>query len=133
MREYFILITPDNFVKGIATDNADLNFYYSALECRSIEIVRPFGYTADGQQVMIIDEEGRLKERPRVNPIASIIANQMLYGNVMIAIEGERNGEPDIIGFDKVHAGIAMAAIRITLESSGLFSLDKHTESDDEP
>lgn len=133
MREYFILITPDNHVKGIATDKADLNFYYSAIECRSIEIVRPFGYTADGQQVMIIDEEGRLKDEPRVNTIASVLANQMLYGNVMIAIEGEKNGEPDIIGFDKPHANLALLAITMTLESSGLFSLDKHTESDDEP
>lgn len=133
MREYFILITPDNYVKGISTDNANLNFYYNVLECRSIEIIRPYKETLDGQQIMVIDEEGRLKERPRVNTIASVLANQMLYGNVLIAIEDERNGEPDIIGFDNVHAVIAMSAIRITLERSGLFSLDSHTERDEEP
>lgn len=131
MKEYFILITPDNCVKGIVTENANLDFYYSALECRSIEIVRPFRNTHAGQQVMVIDEEGRLKDRPRVNTIASVLANQLLYGNVMIAIEGKRNGEPDIIGFDKPHANIAMSAIRITLETSGLFSLDNSTEYDE--
>lgn len=133
MKEHFILITTDNRIKGVRTETPSLMFYYSMIGCRSIEIVRPFRYDeikyTKARQIMVIDEEGRLRNNPRMNVIASLIAGQPLYGNVLIAKEDMRNGEPDICGYDRPSAEGIITAIRVALSASGCF---EETEEDTE-
>lgn len=129
MKEHFILLTTDNRLKGVRTDTPSLKFYYSMIGCRSIEIVRPFRGTRIERQIMVIDEEGRLRNNPRMNVLASIIAGQPLYGNVLIAKEDMRNGEPDICGFDRQSAENIITSLRFALQASGCF---EETEEGDE-
>ena len=129
MKEHFILITPENRIKGIRTSNACLRFYYEVVNCRSIEIVRPFrDCPSCRDHVFVLDEEGRLKDEPRLNVIASLLANIPLYGNVLIAKEGLRNGEPDIMGFDREGAESVIRSIHFSLTGSGLFTEEGESE-----
>lgn len=121
MKEHFILITTDNRIRGVRTENPSLMFYYSMIGCRSIEIVRPFPKAINkARQIMVIDE-GRIRNNPRINVIASMLAGQSLYGNVLIAKEDFRNGEPDICGYDRQSAEAIITAIRVALSASGCF------------
>lgn len=121
-KEHFILITPENRIQGIRTSNACLRFYYEVVNCRSIEIVRPFrDCPSCRDHVFVLDEEGRLKDEPRLNVIASMLVQLPLYGNVLIAKEGLRNGEPDIMGFDRAGAESVIRSIHFSLTGSGLF------------
>lgn len=131
MKEHFILITTDNRIRGVRTETPSLMFYYSMIGCRSIEIVRPFTNTPQARQIMVIDEEGRIRKNPRMNVIASMLAGQSLYGNVLIAKEDFRNGEPDICGYDRQSAEAIITCIRIALKASGLFT-ECDEEGDDE-
>lgn len=131
MKEHFILITTDNRIRGVRTENPSLMFYYSMIGCRSIEIVRPFPRKINkARQIMVIDEEGRIRNNPRMNVIASLLAGQSLYGNVLIAKEDFRNGEPDICGYDRQSAEAIVTAIRVALTASGCF--EETEEGDDE-
>lgn len=129
MKEHFILITTDNRIRGVMTSTPSLMFYYSMIGCRSIEIVRPFPKHTEARQIMVIDEEGRLRKNPRLNVIASMLAGQPLYGNVMIAKEDFRDGEPDIVGYDRQSAEGIITCIRVALQASGCF---EETEEGDE-
>ena len=130
MKEHFVLLTTDNRIRGVMTSTPSLMFYYSMIGCRSIEIVRPFRGTNITRQIMVIDEEGRLRNNPRMNVIASMIAGQPLYGNVLIAKEDFRNGEPDIVGYDRQSAEAIITKIRVALQASGSF--EETEEGDDE-
>lgn len=131
MKEHFILITPENRIQGIRTTNACLRFYYEVVNCQSIEIVRPFrDCPSCRDHVFVLDEEGRLKDEPRLNVIASMLAQIPLYGNVLIAKEGLRNGEPDIMGFDRAGAESVIRSIHFSLTGSGLFTEAEEGESE---
>ena len=130
MREHFILITPDNAVKGVTTEAPGLEFYYEQIGCKTIEIVRISKNRTN--KVFIVDEEGLLKENPEINAIASLIVKQPIYGNALLAKEGERNGEPDICGFEIKEAIAARLAIHVSLLGSGMFTIDDERGKDNE-
>lgn len=118
MLEYFIRMTPDNTVSTVSTDNPHLFWYYSQINADSIEIVR---FNRQMKHVLIVDEEGLLKDNPRTNLIASLLAGQMIVGTVLIAREGMRNGEPDIKGFSLDSVTAVRLGLHYAMMKSGLF------------
>lgn len=107
MKEYFVKIKWDSMTPEIlGVENPGLQFYYKAIDCSCIQIVRPWR-----EQCMIVDEEFLLKHEPQLNIIASILANENICGNVLICKEGVRNGEPDLIGFTMPEAFASVMAI----------------------
>ena len=115
-KEYFlkyvpeaVTMTPAHKVCSIELPESDpdgaseLSFFYSQLGCEDIEIVR-------SQQMNNLDPSGLMmivdgcflcrETMAKVNPIASALAGQYIFGNALIGRLGDRNGEPDIIGFD---------------------------------
>lgn len=119
MKEYFILITPDNTVQTVDTAEPPTpEFFQRYLECEWFTIVR---FARITHQVMLCDDCALLKPEPEINKIASCIAHRPLYGNVLMCIEGERNGEPDLIGYNGIQMVCARAALHETLMESGLF------------
>lgn len=112
----FIRITPENSVQGIKKDGKEtmLDFLYSAIGCKSIEIVR-FGKRT--KQVAVVDEEGKLNDS-KLNLIASVLLHQHIYGVVIFCIEGEC----DLRGYKPFECACARYAIDRTLQESGLFS-----------
>lgn len=118
MNEYFLLITTDNHVKTCCTEHPGLRFYYRQLGCRSIEIIRPFTGKTTKNQVFVIDEEGALKPN-RINMVASLFYGDAIFGNVLLAQEGIRNGEPDICGFNWDDFQFTKLAFRDCLETVG--------------
>lgn len=130
MKEHFILITPENAVKGVTTENPGLDFYYEQVGCQSIEIVRISRTRA--KHVLVVDEEGLLKENPQLNAIASLLAMQPIYGNALLAKDDLRNGEPDIVGFDLKEALASLAALHVALIGSGHFEVDNERGKDND-
>lgn len=79
-------------------ENADWRWYAGEIGCDHIEVVRPRGL--DEPYVMIADEEGRLRDKPALNPIASWLYKthehgQPIVGDVLIVQEewGEDGAE----------------------------------------
>lgn len=123
MNEYFLLITTDNHIKTCCSEHPDLYFYYHQLGCRSIEIVRPFTGKTTKNQIFVIDEEGALKPN-RINVVASCFYGMPIYGNVLLAKEDFRNGEPDICGFNWDDFQFTKLAFRDCLETAGFTVTD---------
>lgn len=120
MKEYFIRITPDNRVKIIDTEApTDYRFYADAIGARIFEIVR-FGKRTN--QVLVVNEESLLHEKPQPNVIASLLAERPIFDTVLIATEDIRDGEPDLLGFqDAKHAIAARIALHIAIMHTGIF------------
>lgn len=72
-----------------------LDGFCEALDCDCIETVHLVG-----GYLMIIDESGKLKDKP-LNPIASILysrqSSDWIAGDALLARIGSRNGETDIV------------------------------------
>lgn len=103
----------------------ELRFFYSQIGCEDIEIVR-------SQQLTKMDPSGLMMivdgcflchdNLGKVNPIASALAGQYILGNALIGRLGDRNGEPDIIGFDaEADAEEVAATVREWLTSETLW------------
>lgn len=60
----------------------ELDELYSAIGCDMIEIVR-----TSGGRIMVVDEEGLLKELPE-NPTASFLHGRLIVGDVVLCDEG---------------------------------------------
>lgn len=123
MNEYFLLITTGNHIKTCCTAHPGLLFFYRQLGCRSIEIIRPFTGKTTRNQVFVIDEEGALKPN-QINVVASMFYGMPIYGNVLLAKEGIRNGEPDIVGFEWDEFQFTKLAFRDCLETAGFTCID---------
>lgn len=106
MKEWFISINAENEFKVVCCDperDSMLDFFYSQIECSSIECVRIKPDSLGREILMIVDEEGLLKYR-KDNVIASLLyqkygACSSIVGTVLIGEPGTRDGEPDIVGF----------------------------------
>lgn len=116
--EYFIRITPQCAVSTVSTENPHLYWYYGQINADSIEIVR--GFADRSKLVMVVDEEGAINGST-LNPIASFLTHQRIYGTVLLAREDLRNGEPDIIGFTIERVTAARLALHLALINSGIF------------
>lgn len=119
MREYFILITPDNAVSTVCPDETPTpEFFQKHLDCDCFTIIR---FARKSHQIMLCDDSALLKPEPRFNAIASTIIHRPVYGNVLMAIEGERDGEPDIIGYNGIQMVCARIALHEIIMESSLF------------
>ena len=104
-----LLITTDDKFREIEFENT-LDFYYKHIECDLIEITTPrvlrkIGGLSDNF-IMIVDEEGLLKNNPKLNIYASTFRGMPIYGNVMIVKD---NGE-DFEGLERSdHEQLALA------------------------
>lgn len=110
MKEWFILIRTNGTFDCVCCDperDSLLDFMYSQIECESIETVHV------KNSLMIVDEEGLHKDHPETNWIASAIYRGTIVGNALIGLQGERDGEPDIVGFgDRTDAIIHYANLK---------------------
>lgn len=106
MKEWFIRISPDGMFDYVCCDperDSLLDFFYSQIECSTIECVRIRPDTLNREILMIVDEEGLLRYH-KDNTIASLLYQKYggcssIVGTVLIGEPGIRNGEPDILGF----------------------------------
>lgn len=110
MYEWFVYfppmsLTPQIIPVCIADTDALLTFLYLTIGCESVETVR-FSSPTD---VMIVDEEGLLKERQEINLVASALYNGVIVGGMVLAKEGTRNGECDLVGYDTMNDAAAAA------------------------
>lgn len=74
-----------------------LDFMYQAIGCSNIECIRFRIFS--GEVLGIVDEEGLYKPRLRANAVGSLMYGQRIVGRMLVGQQGERNGEPDIVGY----------------------------------
>lgn len=112
-----LLITTDEKFQEIEFFN-ELDYFYKHIECDLIEIVRPIAL----QQVtdtcenliMIVDEEGLLRDSPKLNIYASAFYGRPLYGNVMIVKEIETPDGLDFAGMERDdHKELSAAMVKL--------------------
>lgn len=78
-----------------------LDGMYKAIGCDCIEIVRvQTGLLLPHGVVLVADESGWYRNNSRVNKFATVWYRDVICGNVILAAEGYRNGEPDLVGLD---------------------------------
>lgn len=102
MREWFVYfpsgtLHPQLIPVTISSEDSLLTFMYITIGCESIETVR---VNPDPPILMIMDENGLFNERLKPNLIGCTLYNGLIVGGIILATEGQRNGEPDIVGFD---------------------------------
>ena len=107
MKENFIKFVPGSLrpqylTVSIADTEDLLRFLYQEIGCSSIENV--YTNLGNGKEriIMIVDEEGLLKDDPEPNLTGCGIYNGMIVGNLIIGREVIRDGEPDFGGFESI-------------------------------
>lgn len=105
-------LEPEIIPVTIADTDALLNFLYQQISCSSIETVR-FGRS--GSAVLVVDEEGLLKEDPTPNLIGCALYPGYIVGNLILCEIGKRDGETDIVGFPSMLEAHAAAAAAKTV------------------
>ena len=116
--EFFVRIGVDNSISTVMAGKPSIHFYYRHIDCESIEIVR---FAKKTNLIAVVDEEALCKDEPKMNLIASYIMCRPVFGNVLICKEGERDGEPDVVGFNAFEVTSARLAMSKVIEKSGLF------------
>lgn len=104
MREWFVYfpqgsLQPQLIPVTISSTDSLLTFLYITIGCESIETVR----TGSGSEVvMIMAEEGLFNDMLKPNLIGTALDDGLIFGGIVLAKEGQRDGEPDIVGFDNM-------------------------------
>lgn len=97
MKQALIIKVNSGTVEIIRTpfERGSLDFYYKELECDCIDIVAAYGLTADAD--IIVDDEGLCKEKPVLNPYASIAYGWTSHGQPIVgnAIICKPHNTPD--------------------------------------
>lgn len=88
-------------------DQGLLDFCYQNIGCQYVETVHP-RYLQE-PYILVIDEEGRLKDKPMVNFIASYLYGthehrQPIVGNALVMKLGMTDEGPDIMPLDEAEA-----------------------------
>jgi hypothetical protein len=82
-----LLITTDEKFRQVEFENS-LEFFYKNIGCDMIEVTHPWALKKITGKcknfVIIVDEEGLLKDNPKLNIYASAFRGMSLYGNAMI-------------------------------------------------
>lgn len=102
MREWFVYfpvgtLKPQLIPVTISSEDSLLTFLYITIGCESVETVC---VNQDPPIRMIVDENGLFNERLKPNLIGCTLYNGLIVGGIILATEGQRDGEPDIVGFD---------------------------------
>lgn len=103
MTEYF-LIFPQGKSKfepeivGVELKDTEelLTFLYKTISCSSIENVYLRNITG---LIAVVDEEGLFRDN-KLNWILSAIYGGRIMGIAVVGKQGERDGEPDFVGFE---------------------------------
>lgn len=116
MTEWFIYfppmsVKPQIIGKEIRSCTQFLRFCYQTIGCRSIETVR-FSSPTD---VLIVDEEGLLKDDYQINMVGSALTESLIVGGMIIARLGTRDGEPDLVGYTEMDEAAASASAAQTI------------------
>lgn len=88
-------------------EQALLDFCYENIDCRYVEHVNARGLQQP--YILMIDEEGRLQDRPVVNFIASYLYgahehHEPIVGDALVMKLGMTNEGPDILPLDEAEA-----------------------------
>lgn len=115
MKEHFIKFIPGNLrpqylTASIADTEALLRFLYQEIGCSSIENICTNLGSGKDRIIMVVDEEGLLKDDPEPNLTGCAIYNGTIVGNLIIGREVIREGEPDFGGFETVLDVIEIAS-----------------------
>lgn len=117
MKEKFFLVHDgaDPKPEIIELDTAQLlDGMYQAIGCDCIDIVHvQTGLLLPHGVVMVADESGWFRGAPRVNKFASVWYHDVVVGKVILAAEGYRNGEPDLVGLNDAQLKFLCAAFGI--------------------
>ena len=70
------------------------------IRCDLYEVVRVQCGLLPPGVILLADESGLYKEPLRLNKFATVFYGEPIFGDVLLAAEGYRNGEPDIVGLD---------------------------------
>lgn len=70
------------------------------IRCDLYEVVRVQCGLLPPGVILLADESGLYKEPLRLNKFATVFCGEPIFGDVLLAAEGYRNGEPDIVGLD---------------------------------
>lgn len=120
MKERFILIHdgPYPLPELLALDPAELlSGMYDAIDCDCVEVVHvPTGLLLPHGVVMVVDESGWLRSASRVNKLGSLWCGDTIMGNVILAAQGCRDGEPDLVGLSDSQLDFLCNAFGILLE-----------------
>jgi len=102
--EYFLLYRDgvswhdDPDIIGWDPDDCELlDFMYQAIGCSSVETVCFRNFSGD--EMGIVDEEGLFKTDLKTNFVGSLLYRMRIVGRMLVGLRGERNGEPDIVGY----------------------------------
>jgi hypothetical protein len=122
-----LLIDPNGIAEVVEFPKAEkLDWYYEHLDCSYIDIVMPHGlehvakmYGLEsllGKFCLICDDEALLKEKPMVNPIASLLYGcdqhgQPLFGKVLVGKNMETDEGIETVGFDDGEMMLLQASI----------------------
>jgi len=109
----FHSVCPLDIPAGPDPDNTELKFFYDNIQCDDIEVVISATMNKlypEGGLMLVCDGSFLCRpDMPSMNCIASSIAGQTILGNVLIGCCGDRNGEPDIVGFESYEEAEAVA------------------------
>lgn len=88
-------------------DQGLLDFCYQNIGCQYVETVHP-RYLQE-PYILMVDEEGRLKDKPSINFIASYLYgthehHEPIVGNVLVMKLGMTDEGPDILPLDEAEA-----------------------------
>ena len=70
------------------------------IRCDLYEVVRVQCWLLPPGVILLADEIGLYREPLRLNKFATVFCGEPIFGDVLLAAEGYRNGEPDIVGLD---------------------------------
>ena len=116
MQEWFVYfppmsVKPQVIPKEIRNTRELLDFLYDTIGCSSIETVR---FSSPTERI-IVDEEGLLKKDFQISPVGSALTESLIVGGIVLAREGCRDGEPDLIGYESMGEAIAAAYAASTI------------------
>lgn len=122
-----LLISPNGVAEVVEFPESDkLDWYYEQLDCSCIDIVRPYGlehvaktYNLESlldKFCIVCDDEALLKEKPEINPIASLLYGcdqhgQPLFGKVLIGADKVTDEGIETVGFDDEDLMLLQASI----------------------
>lgn len=92
-----LITTDDKFETVKCNPKNGLKDFYENIGCNLVQVVMPYGLQRIGllgeNYIMVVDEEGLLKDEPKLNVFASTFYGSPIYGNAMIVKENEEDFE----------------------------------------
>lgn len=98
-----VLLRTDNVIEFHNFTKDSLDFYYKTIGCDLIDIVQAYELKRLGYKdfILIVDDEGLLKENFKINIYASLLYGQPLAGNILVCKEEFRDDGIHTIGLEQ--------------------------------